>query len=67
MVDLIKLLNLVQAQKNYASDIMEENKYPSAVYMQANGSYSAYCTVETYLKNMMLQKLKKRERRGRKL
>ena len=63
MVDLTRLLNLVEEQKNYAFDIMEENKNSLAVYMQANGSYSAYCTVETYIKNLMLQKIKKRKKR----
>lgn len=63
MDDLTRLLVLVQAQKEYASDIMEENKNISSVYNLANGSYSAYCTVETYIKNLMLQKLKKRKKR----
>lgn len=27
--------------------------------MRAKGSYSAYCTVETYISNLMLQKTKK--------
>lgn len=63
MDDLIHLLNLVIDQKLYAYEIMEENKNSLAVYTQANGSYSAYCTVETYIKNLMLQKMKKRKKR----
>lgn len=58
MVYLKRLLKLVQAHKCFDSDIMKEHKYPSAVYMEAKGSYSAYCTVETYIKNLMLQKTK---------
>lgn len=59
MYDLMFLLKLVQTQKNISSDIMQEHKYPSALYMQAKGSYGAYCTVETYISNLMLQKTKK--------
>lgn len=54
--DLTCLLNLVQVQKNYVSDIMEKKNITSIVYMQAKGSYSAYCTVETYISNLMSQK-----------
>lgn len=59
MVDLKALLILVQAQKSFDSVIMKENKYPSAVYMEARGSFSAYCTVETYIRNLLLVKTKK--------
>lgn len=59
MVDLMALLKLVQVHKCIDSDIMKKYKYPSAVYMQVKGSYSAYCTVETYIRNLMLQKTKK--------
>lgn len=56
---LMFLLKLVQAQKSLASDIMKEYKYPSGAYMQAKGAYNAYCTVETYISNLVLQKTKK--------
>lgn len=59
MVDLMALLKLVQVQKCIASEHMKEYKYPSSVYMQAKGSYSAYCTVETYISNLMLHNSKK--------
>ena len=59
MVYLMRLLKLVQTQRAFASDTMKEHKYPSAVYMEAKGSYSAYCTVETYIRTLMLQKTKK--------
>lgn len=57
--DLMLLLKVVQAHKIISSDTMKESKYPSSVYMQAKGSYSAYCTIETYINNMVEQKTKK--------
>lgn len=59
MYDLMFLLKCVQAHKSIASDTMKESKYPSLVYMEAKGSYSAYCIVETYISNMVAQKTKK--------
>lgn len=61
MVYLKRLLKLVQAHKCFDSDIMKEHKYPSVVFMEAKGSYSAYCTVETYIRNLMLQQKKEKE------
>ena len=59
MYDLMLLLKVVQAYKSIASDSMHENKYPSSVYMKAKGAYSAYCTIEAYISNMVAQKTKK--------
>lgn len=58
MYDLMFLLKAIQSHKSIASDFMKEHKYPSLVYMQAKGSYNAFCIVETYI-NLMLQKIKK--------
>lgn len=52
MSDLEYLLHLVQIQKRISADVMNENKYPSGVYVQAKGSYSAYDTVEAYIQSM---------------
>lgn len=59
MIYLMRLLKLVQAQRFLASDTMKEHKYPSAVYMEAKGSYNICCIVETYIRTFMLQKTKK--------
>lgn len=59
MYDLMLLLKLVQAHKSIASDTMKEHNNRSSAYMQAKGSYSAYCTVETYISNMLAQKKEK--------
>lgn len=59
MYDLMFLLKIVRAHMSIATDTMKESNYPSLVYMQAKGSYCAYCTVETYISNMVVQKTKK--------
>lgn len=59
MCDLDYLLHLVQIQKKISADVMKENKYPSGVYIQAKGSYSAYDTVEAYLLSMQNKNLRK--------
>lgn len=56
MNDLDYLLHLVQIQKKISTDVMREHKYPSAVYIQAKGSYGAYETVETYIQGMLNKK-----------
>lgn len=59
MYDLMSLLKFVQAHKIIASGTLKESKYPSLVYAEAKGSFSAFCTVETYISNMVAQKKKK--------
>ena len=56
---LMFLLKLVQAHKTISFFSMKENEYPSSAYMKAKGAYNAYCTVETYISNLVLQKTKK--------
>lgn len=58
MSDLEYLLHLVQIQKKISADVMREYKYPSSVYIQAKGSYSAYCTVEAYIESMQNKNLR---------
>lgn len=58
MADLEYLLHLVQIHKQMSADVMKEFKYPSGTYIQARGSYSAYCTVEAYLLSMQNKNLR---------
>lgn len=58
MSDLEYLLHLVQIQKKISADVQKEHKYPSGVYIQAKGSYSAYDTVETYIQGMLDKNLR---------
>lgn len=58
MNDLDYLLHLVQIQKKISADILNEHKYPSGVYIQARGSYSAYDTVEAYIQSMQNKNLR---------
>lgn len=58
MNDLEYLLYLVKIQKKISADILKEYKYPSGVYIQAKGSYSAYNTVEAYLESMQNKNLR---------
>lgn len=58
MNDLEQLLKLVSIQKKISFETMQEHKYPSGVYLQAKGSHGAYCTVETYINNLIFKNVR---------
>lgn len=58
MSDLERLLKIVCTHKKIAFEIMQNHKYPSGVYLQAKGSHGAYCTVETYINNLIFKNVR---------
>ena len=58
MNDLQYLLKLVRIQKNISVDVQVQCPKGSPSYHETRGAIGAYDTIETYINNMILEKVK---------
>lgn len=58
MSDLQYLLKLVRIQKNISVDVQVQCPQGSPSYYQTKGAIGAYDTMETYINNLILEKVK---------